>query len=247
MSIPARERQPRSRRRRPSGSPTCTSRRWRPPTSEGIPTTGRASGRPTLCSLRRSGAHRSRSRPSLGGARLDGVGSVRANVLVLREKSRATILLRHRDPAASLARDLPLGRLQDPPGARRLACRAIMLLELANRPAQRGSLPTSTANTARCNAGVVEGPLGLLPTSRATPHHSCRLYPPREKVARSRVIAVASGTARASADRVAAHATDGRCRAPRARGPVLTPERDGHLNPLSPRFEAQARRVSATG
>ena len=113
---------------------------------------------------------------------LDGVGSVRANVLVLCEKSRATILLRDRDPAAGLARDLPLGRLQDPPGARCLACRAIMLLELANRPAQRRSLPTSTTNTARCNAGVVECPLGLLPTSRATPHHSCRLYPRRRRL-----------------------------------------------------------------
>ena len=120
------------------------------------------------------------------GGRLDDVGSVRANVLVLCEQSRATILLRDRDPAASLARDLPLGRLHDPPGARCLACRAIVLLELAKRPAQRRSLPTSTANTARCNAGVVECPLGLLPTSRATPHHSCRLYRPREEVARSR-------------------------------------------------------------
>jgi hypothetical protein len=106
---------------------------------------------------------------------------------VLSEKGRATILLRDRDPAASLARDLPLGCLQDPPGARCLACRAIMLFELAKRPAQRRSLPTSTANTAGCNAGVVEGPLGLLPASRATPHHSCRLYPAREKVARSGV------------------------------------------------------------
>ena len=113
------------------------------------------------------------------GGRLDDVGSVRAIVLVLCEQSRATILLRDRDPAASLARDLPLGRLEDPPGARCLACRAIMLLELTKRPAQRRSLPTSTANTARCNAGVVECPLGLLPTSRATPHHPADSTPAR--------------------------------------------------------------------
>jgi hypothetical protein len=46
------------------------------------------------------------------------------------------MLLRHRDPAAGLAYDLPLGRLEESPGARCLACRAIMLLELAKRPAQ---------------------------------------------------------------------------------------------------------------
>jgi hypothetical protein len=67
----------------------------------------------------------------LSHGRRDGVGSARANAMVFREKSWAMILLRYRDPAASLAHELPLGRLQDSPSARRLACRAIMLLELA--------------------------------------------------------------------------------------------------------------------
>jgi hypothetical protein len=90
---------------------------------------------------------------------------------VLGKKSRATVLLRDRDPAAGFAGDLPLGRLHRPPGARCLARRAIVLLELAKRPSQRGSLPTSTANTARRNARVVECQLGFLPTFRATPSH----------------------------------------------------------------------------
>src|SRR5581483_1348681 len=85
----------------------------------------------------------------LAGGRLGGVGFVWADPLVLCKKSRATVLVRDRDPAASLASDLPLGRLHRSPGARRLARRAIVLLELGNRPAQRRSLPTSTANTAR--------------------------------------------------------------------------------------------------
>jgi hypothetical protein len=74
------------------------------------------------------------------------LGFVWADLLVLCKKSRASVLLRDRDPAAGLAGDLPLGRLDGPPGAGCLARRAIVLLELAKRPAQRGSLPTSTAN-----------------------------------------------------------------------------------------------------
>jgi hypothetical protein len=104
---------------------------------------------------------------------------------VLCKKSRATVLIRHRDLAAGLAGDLPLGRLHGPPGARRLACRAIVLLELATRPAQRGSLPTSTTYTTRGNAGVVECQLGLLPTFRTiTPGHPADFTARRRKVAR---------------------------------------------------------------
>lgn len=90
---------------------------------------------------------------------------------MLCQQSRATVFLRDSDPAAGLAGDLPLGRLHCAPGARCLARRAIMLLELANGPPQRGSLPASTANTARGNAGIVERQLGLLPTLCAAPSH----------------------------------------------------------------------------
>lgn len=65
---------------------------------------------------------------------------------MLCKQGRATVLLRDGDPAASLAGDLPLGRLHRPPGARGLSGRAIMLLELAKGPPQRGPLPASTAN-----------------------------------------------------------------------------------------------------
>src|SRR5256885_15388863 len=99
---------------------------------------------------------------------------------MLGEKSRATVLLRDRDPAAGLAGDPPLGRLHGAPGARCLARRAIVLLELANRPAQRGSLPPSAANTARRDAGVVECRLGLFATFRATPSHPTDSTPRRE-------------------------------------------------------------------
>jgi hypothetical protein len=90
---------------------------------------------------------------------------------MLCKKSRATVFLRDSDPAAGLAGNLPLSRLHSPPGARCLARRAIMLLELAKGPAQRGPLPASTANTTRRNAGIVERQLGLLPTFRAAPGH----------------------------------------------------------------------------
>lgn len=107
----------------------------------------------------------------LAGCRLAGTGFVRADLQVLCEKSGATVLLGNGDPAAGLASDLPLGRLHRPPGARCLARRAIMFFEFAESPAQGGSLPTSTANTTRRNAGVVECRLGLLTTFRATPSH----------------------------------------------------------------------------
>jgi hypothetical protein len=90
---------------------------------------------------------------------------------MLFEKSRATVFLRDSDPAAGLAGNLPLGRLHSPPGARCLARRAIMLLELAKGPPQRGPLPASTANTTRRYAGIVERQLSLLPTFRAAPSH----------------------------------------------------------------------------
>jgi hypothetical protein len=54
---------------------------------------------------------------------------------MLCKKSRATVLLRDSDPAAGLAGNLPLGRLHSPSGARCLARRAIVLLELAKGPA----------------------------------------------------------------------------------------------------------------
>ncbi len=107
----------------------------------------------------------------LAGCRLGGAGFVRADLQVLCKKSGATVLLGNGDPAAGLASDLPLGRLHRPPGARCLARRAIMFFEFAESPAQRGSLPTSTANTTRRDAGVVECRLGLLTTFRATPSH----------------------------------------------------------------------------
>jgi hypothetical protein len=53
---------------------------------------------------------------------------------MLCEKSRATVFLRDRDPAAGIAGDFPLGRFHGPPGARCLARRAIVLLELAKGP-----------------------------------------------------------------------------------------------------------------
>jgi hypothetical protein len=91
---------------------------------------------------------------------------------MLSEKCRATVFLRDSHPAAGLAGDLALGRLHGPPGARCLARRAIMLLELATSPPQRGPLPASTANTTRHNAGIVERLLSLLPTLRAAPSHA---------------------------------------------------------------------------
>ena len=127
---------------------------------------GRAPGRQRLLATRRG--------------RLGSLSCVRADLSVLGEKSRTAVLLRDRDPAAGLAGDLPLGRLHGPSGARCLARRAIVLLELANRPPQGGSLPTSTANTARRHAGIVECQLGLLPTFRATPTHPSTLPPARE-------------------------------------------------------------------
>ncbi len=121
-----------------------------------------------------------RDRPvSLGGGRLGGVGPAWAVLLVLCKKSRATVLLRDCDPAAGLAHDLPLGRLHGPPGARCLSRRAVVLLELAKRPAQRGSLPPPSANTARRNAGVVERQLGVFSAFRATPSHQSTLPPAR--------------------------------------------------------------------
>ena len=50
---------------------------------------------------------------------------------MLCKKSWATVFLRDGDPAAGLAGDLPLGRLQGAPRAGRLPRRTIMLLELA--------------------------------------------------------------------------------------------------------------------
>lgn len=90
---------------------------------------------------------------------------------MLCKKGWATVFLRDSDPAAGLAGDLPLGRLHSPPGARCLARRAIMLLELANGPPKRGPLPASTANSTRRDAGIVERQLSLLPTFRAAPSH----------------------------------------------------------------------------
>jgi hypothetical protein len=90
---------------------------------------------------------------------------------MLCKKSRATVFLRDSNPAAGLAGDLPLGRLHGPPSARCLTRRAIMLLELAKGPPQRRTLPASTANTTRRNAGIVERQLSLLPTFRAAPSH----------------------------------------------------------------------------
>jgi hypothetical protein len=107
----------------------------------------------------------------LGGGRLGGVRVVRTDQPMLCKQRRATVFLRDSNPAASLAGDLPLGCLHGSPGARCLARRAIVLLELAQRPAQRGPLPASSANTTRRNAGIVECQFGLLSTFRAAPGH----------------------------------------------------------------------------
>jgi hypothetical protein len=103
---------------------------------------------------------------------------------MLCKKSRATVFLRHSNPAASLAGDLPLGCLHGSPGARCLARRAIVLLEFAQSPAQRGPLPASSANTTRRNAGIVQCQFGLLSTFRAAPGHPAD-FTDGEEVARS--------------------------------------------------------------
>ena len=100
-----------------------------------------------------------------------GLGFVRADLVVLGKKSRPSVLIRDRDPAAGLAGDLPLGRLDGPARTRCLARWTIVLLELADRPAQLRSFPAPTANAARRNTRVVECQLGRLPTLCATPGH----------------------------------------------------------------------------
>jgi hypothetical protein len=90
---------------------------------------------------------------------------------MLGKKSWAAVFLRDSDPATGLADDLSLRSLHSAPLTGCLARRAIMLLELAKGPPQRGPLPASTANAARRNAGVVESRLSLLPTFRAAPSH----------------------------------------------------------------------------
>jgi hypothetical protein len=125
--------------------------------------------------LRRRRAGRGRSlrtrRPELDGGRLGSVRAVRTDQPMLCQKGRATVFLRGSDPAAGLTGNLPLGRLHRSPGARRLARRAIVLLELAQCPAQRGPFPASSANGTRRNAGIVECQFGLLSTFRASPGH----------------------------------------------------------------------------
>jgi hypothetical protein len=56
---------------------------------------------------------------------------------MLGEKSRPAVLVGDGDPAAGLAGDLPLGRLQGAPSAGRLSRRTVVLLELAQGPSQR--------------------------------------------------------------------------------------------------------------
>ena len=94
---------------------------------------------------------------------------------MLCEKSRATVFLCHRHPAARLTGDLSLGGLYGSAGARRLTRRAIMLLELAKGPPHSGPFPASTAYRTRRNAGIVERRFGLLPTFRAAPSHRSTL------------------------------------------------------------------------
>jgi len=50
---------------------------------------------------------------------------------MLCEKSRTAVLIGDGDPAAGLAGDLPLGRLQGAPRTGRLSSRTVVLLELA--------------------------------------------------------------------------------------------------------------------
>src|SRR5262249_10867570 len=88
------------------------------------------------------------------------------------EKSRATVFLRHRHPAARFTGNLPLGGLHGLPGARCLPRRTIMLLELAKSPSHGGPLPASTTNGTRRNAGIVERRFGLLATLCAAPRHT---------------------------------------------------------------------------
>jgi hypothetical protein len=109
--------------------------------------------------------------PELDGVRLGGVRVVRTDLPMLCKKSRATVFLRDGDPATGLAGDFPLGRLHSAPRARCLPRRAVMLLELTQGPPQRGTLPASTADTTRRNAGIVERLLSLLPAPRAAPSH----------------------------------------------------------------------------
>ena len=110
------------------------------------------------------------------GGRLDDVGSVQGNrsgalraepghqnLSVTAGPSRKP---RTRSPARPPLREPAGHALPRLPGNR--------LLELhEERPAQRRSLPTSTANTARCNAGVVECPLRPPPDVSRYPTPSC--------------------------------------------------------------------------
>lgn len=99
-------------------------------------------------------------------------GQIRANLLVLGQQSGASILVRDSHPAAGLACNLTFGCLHVPSRSRCLTGRAVMLLELAHRPAQGGSFPPSTADRARCDAGVVERLVGRLSALRTVgPRH----------------------------------------------------------------------------
>src|SRR5262245_17229747 len=120
-----------------------------------------------------STAHTARNEkpPELGRGGFARLRAVRTDLPMLREESLATVLVRDSDPATGLANDLSLGRLQSPSRAGSLPRRTVVLLELAQGPPQRGSLPSSAANTTRRDARIVERKLGLLSTFRAAPSH----------------------------------------------------------------------------